>query len=821
MAARRVDRRQHILLEGTAKAEAFTSPYGGGGKLATIPLNRARHGAGLRRQLAAVERELARRRGSAVPAGIEAPKGFYLEFESPPGFDLKFESLESATSGIELMSVRRVGDRQRAIVFVPEGKITYFITRVEKYLTENTAPSKNAPRGNPKNQQLVESVAEIRLAIAESFWTDDLDLLPERGTSSWWEVWLRGEGEPVLQRFRKHAEAMDLDLSERHLVFPERTVVLAQGTLEKFADSLEFLDMLAELRAPREIGGFFMRIVPREQAAWASDLARRTTWPADDAVAVCILDTGINRGHPLLENVLAERDMQACDPNWGKDDHDGHGTEMAGIATYGDLRRALASAGPVTLRHRLESAKILPPPPGANRKELYGAITADGISRVEIDAPVRLRVISMAITSIEDVDRGQPSSWSAEVDKLCVGSDEERRLFFVSAGNLSENAGLDYRDRNETVSIHDPAQAWNALTVGAYTELTEFDEPSHVGWTPVAPAGDLSPSTTTSCVWQGQWPIKPDIVMEGGNMVLSPDRREADFTDSLSVLSTFYQPLVRLFCSSGDTSAATAAAARLGAIVRAYYPERWPETIRALIVDSAEWTQRMREQLVAARDARGVGHLVRCFGFGVPRLARALWSAGNALTLIAESEMQPFAGDKSNEMHLHRLPWPRAQLLSLGDAPVELRVTLSYFIEPNPARRGWKKRHRYASHGLRFSMQKPTESIANFRKRVNKQARDPDEEDVDTGEADQWVVKPGLRGKGSVHHDRWLGIAADLATCEHIAVYPVIGWWRERLALGKSDSRARYSLVVSIRTPETTVDLYQAVQIRIASAVRT
>lgn len=153
---------------------------------------------------------------------------------------------------------------------------------------------------------------------------------------------------------------------------------------------------------------------------------------------------------------------------------------------------------------------------------------------------------------------------------------------------------------------------------------------------------------------------------------------------------------------------------------------------------------------------------------------------------------------------------------------MELRVTLSYYIEPNPARRGWKKRHRYASHGLRFAMQKPTETVPKFRKRVNRDARDPDvEEDIATGEADEWLLKPSLRGKGSLHHDRWRGIAADLASCEHIAVYPVIGWWRERRALGKSESRARYALVISIRTPTAAVDLYKAIQTRIATVIRT
>src|SRR6185436_5211621 len=153
--------------------------------------------------------------------------------------------------------------------------------------------------------------------------------------------------------------------------------------------------------------------------------------------------------------------------------------------------------------------------------------------------------------------------------------------------------------------------------------------------------------------------------------------------------------------------------------------------------------------------------------------------------------------------HVHALPWPKAVLEGLGETPVRLRVTLSYFIEPNPARRGWKNRHRYASHGLRFAVQKPAESVTNLRKRVNKDARDEEEGLGADGDADGWCLKPNLRGKGSLHHDRWRGTAAELAQRSHVAVYPVIGWWRERQALGRSESRARYALVVTIRTPPT------------------
>lgn len=814
MAARKIDRRPHIVVTGTAKAERFTSPQQGGGQTAIPSLDRARHGTALQRQLTKIEADLAAQRGRALPAGVEAPRGFYLEFESPPGFALRLESVEYAPSGIELVAARKVDDKTLAAVYVPQGKIGFFVKRVEAYLTETS------PSGKPKNQPLIDSIAKIRLAVAESFWTDDLDTLPAANARSWWEVWLRGDAEEVLVRFRAQAKSMGLAIGERHLTFPERTVILVEGTLEQFASSLEFLDTLAELRHAAEVGSFFTRLPPTEQAAWAADLATRTKAPSKNAVAVCILDTGVNRGHALLAPALAAKDMHTSKPQWGVDDHDGHGTEMAGIATYGDLRAALASQGPVELRHRIESAKILPPPPAKNRKDLYGAITAEGIGYAEIAAPERLRVISMAITTTDSRDRGQPTSWSSEIDALCAGTDGEQRLFFVSAGNLQENAGLQFRERNETEGIHDPGQAWNALTVGAYTDRIQIDEPSYSGWSGIAARGDLAPTSTTSCIWEPQWPIKPDIVMEGGNMALSPTGKEADFPDSLSVLSTYYKPNVRQFTATGDTSAATAAAARFGAIVRAEYPKLWPETVRALMIDSAEWTPKMQAEINGASSSEGVAHLLRCFGYGVPDATRALWSAGNALTLIAEDELQPFDGSKSNEMHLHKLPWPRAELSALGGVRVQLRVTLSYFIEPNPARRGWRKRHRYASHGLRFAMQKPVESVSAFRKRVNGAARE--DEDVDAGgtDADGWLLKANLRGKGSLHHDRWEGIAADLATREHLAVYPVIGWWRERLALERSQSKARYALVVSIRTPPSSVDIYAAVETLIQTRVR-
>ncbi len=584
--------------------------------------------------------------------------------------------------------------------------------------------------------------------------------------------------------------------------------------------SIEALDVIAELRLAKELPTSVLEMEPVERAVWAKDLAHRITAPPPDAPAVCILDTGLNAAHPLLASAVAPNGVHAYNPTWRVHDDRGHGTAMAGIALYGDLTEPLLASLPVTLTHWIESVKILrqanPNPP-----ELYGVITAESVARAESVPPNRNRVISLAVTTTEFRDRGQPSSWSAEIDKLCAGGDgDPQRLFLVCAGNIDEGAGIEFRAKNEKEGIHDPGQSWNAITVGAFTNRTRIDEPLFAGWTPVARAGELSPISSTSCIWESQWPIKPDIVMEGGNMARSPSGEDATLCDSLSLLTTYFMPMIKPFVTVGDTSAATAGAARIAAMIWANYPKFWPETIRALLVHSAEWTPAMRAEVGHAANVKELEFLLRCYGFGVPEVERALWSAANALTLVIQDNLRPFEGETTNEMKLHALPWPTQELLELGNTKVELRVTLSYFIEPNPGRRGWIRRHRYASHALRFAMQGPVEVVDDFRKRVNTAARGENEKlssFVDEG----WTFKTNLRHKGSLHHDRWEGTAADLALRQHIAIFPVTGWWSTRHHLGHWKNDARYALIVSIRTPETDVDIYEAVanKVRVGTTI--
>jgi hypothetical protein len=375
-----------------------------------------------------------------------------------------------------------------------------------------------------------------------------------------------------------------------------------------------------------------------------------------------------------------------------------------------------------------------------------------------------------------------------------------------------------------TEGVHDPGQAWNAITVGAFTEKDEVDQIKYPGWSPLAPIGDLSPASCTSMNWSRPWPLKPDIVMEGGNMALDPIG-SADNVDSLDLLTTNFQYAIsRPLVNTGDTSAATALASRMAAILQAQYPDCWPETIRALLVHSAEWTPAMKERLAPFRTKQDYENLIRYCGYGAASIDRAMWSANNSLTLIAQDSLQPFdkkgSSGVSRDLNLHNIPWPTELLLELGEIPVEMRVTLSYFIEPNPARRGWGRKYSYASHGLRFEVRRPVETVENFRHRINKAARDEEASRQGSSPTDsKWLLGKNLRKQGSIHSDTWSGTAAELAQRGHIAIFPVMGWWRENVRHRRWGNRARYSLVVTIRTPETEVDLYTPVAMKIAQPV--
>ena len=814
---------RHFILEGFTDTEAFRDRGGRGDSNPVPPRDRPTHAAALRAQLndvrAAVEDAARDAEDSGDGLGIQ------VEFQSFPDIDLAFESLAREAQGIELRNVRRRGPTTCATVFVPTGRLAHFENLIREYLEYR----KDSLGRRRDNQKLLDAIQAIRTASVRALWTDDVDTFPESDTEPFQcEIWIPvgRDREAAIATFRDRAASLGMDVSPGDLRFPERSVVVARTSLSTIQRSIVMLNSIAELRHAKETAEFFDALPLPEQSEWMNELLDRTTFTKDpDAPHACLLDTGVNRAHPLIAPVLDPDDLHTVEPAWGTRDDSGHDTELAGLAIAGNLTGALSGNQHIEVEHRLESVKLLRHD-GANGTDSHhhGYLTAEAVSRPEIAFPARRRAFGMAITARDNRDRGRPSGWSSTLDALAADSDhqgESPRLLVVSAGNVRDPSDWErYPDSNESDGIHDPAQAWNALTVGAYTNLTRITEAHTQGYRPIARGGGLSPFSTTTLGWQRHWPLKPDIVLEGGNAAI--DRLGAVTMPSLSLLTTHRDFAARLFTTTNATSAATALGVRMAAQIMAAYPTLWPETVRALMVHSAEWTDAMKRQFLPGTPQKwDYRRLVQRCGFGVPNLNRALWTVANSLTMIVQGTLQPFQkrpgeGAKTHDMHLHRLPWPKDALESLGEVEVEMRVTLSYFVEPNPSQRG-NSRYRYPSHGLRFDVKRPDESLDAFRARVNAAA---EQGETTSGTKDPfWLLGTNKRHRGSLHSDIWRGAAADLASRAQIAVFPAMGWWRTRHRLGCANRHARYALAVSIRAPDINVDLYSEVASQIEVSI--
>ena len=202
--------------------------------------------------------------------------------------------------------------------------------------------------------------------------------------------------------------------------------------------------------------------------------------------------------------------------------------------------------------------------------------------------------------------------------------------------------------------------------------------------------------------------------------------------------------------------------------LQAENPHYWPETLRGLMVHSAEWTPTMKKNI----SNRGKGDkdqysaLMRQYGYGVPSWDRAVASAKNRATMIVERQIQPFLSKeeknpKYNEFDFLDLPFPKQFLRYHASEKIFLRITLSYFIEPNPGTKmgADQKRvgdvYRYASCGLRFELSEINQSKESFISKYTKlEDQKADLQDIKR-DSSRWQLGYHNRNKGSLHSDLW------------------------------------------------------------------
>ena len=814
----------HIVYVRKPGQIPYTSPRSVPQKKVRQPRNPEEHAS---RLLAQLEQSWTTVNHETLAVAVADKDGTYLSVDLADDCEDILKTLDPAGKGARLCNYKKVqiqpqdteGPRSinTAIIFIPDTERQDFIQKLTDYR------DKRLENGIPKNNALVASINSIQQAMVKALWTDDERNFPSL-EKVWCEIWLdvpdQNHQEDIREHFFSLCDELNIIRKRESLFFPNICVLAVLANHDDLQLLLQRSSQIDEIRKLKDTGNFFTHSPVREQAEWVKDLLARIKIDSNSQVVVGLLDTGVNYRHMLLKPFINEDKCDAIKQEWGKGDHKGHGTEMAGLAAFGDtLFEILQDQSVNTFSHTLSSVKLLPPEEyGENPYELWGDFTKQAVSRLTIMNAGKTKIVCMPITGPSKYEPGHPSSWSAAVDQIAFGVEGQiPTLVFISAGNILKPYAP-YPKKQCDNPIENPAQAWNAVTVGAYTQLTTITDDDFKDRTVVAQSGQLSPFSTTSCTWSKVFPFKPEIVMEGGNAFYD-NEQITDICDDLSILTTNRVLEAGAFTTTNMTSAATALAANLAARIQAEYPDYWPETIRALLIHSAEWTTAMKDQFLPSHPNKSdYVNLLRTVGYGVPDFNRAIRCAKNSLTIVAQKEIQPFIhesghGYHSNEMHLFELPWPEDELLALGEKHVSLKVTLSYFIEPGPGEKSYKNRYKYSSHGLDFDINAVAEDKDAFVLRINKKLQDEQENYQPTGESasDNWLLGSSLRThSGSIHSDVWEGRAADLATSKYIAVYPVIGWWRERHGLNKANTKTRYALVISLSVDED-VDLYTPV----------
>ena len=384
------------------------------------------------------------------------------------------------------------------------------------------------------------------------------------------------------------------------------------------------------------------RVIVPEALSLKLDDVPTVDAPADTSAVICVVDSGVLEGHPLLEPAIVTAKSRSFPAGLGAPvpttPAAGHGTQVAGIALYGDVA-ACAHAKTFEPPLRVINARMLD-----DNNELH---------------PDRMPFLREVVEHVKDECRvlnlsfglepheGFLSVHAAELDALarefCV-------LFVVSSGHVArphlqaQPPPKNYPEfmLGEHWRVLAPGEALNVLTVGGITSNADPFDP-HPSRRVVAPK---RAPTAFGCTGGIKNVIKPELVEVAGNLAYDDlTKTWIENEPGLRVVTTSPR-----FATGGllsfvlGTSYSAPKVAHLAARLVERYPDASPNLLRALLVQSA----RLPEGVVDWDLSRAL----RLCGFGVPDLDRAMYCRPQRATLYYEGEIVP------DEVKLFDIPVP-------------------------------------------------------------------------------------------------------------------------------------------------------------------
>ena len=386
------------------------------------------------------------------------------------------------------------------------------------------------------------------------------------------------------------------------------------------------------------------------------------TRPPSDAPRVCVLDSGIASGHPMLSSAVGESISVPASLGLPVDEH-GHGTQVAGLALYNDISECITNRqfSPFLWVMSAKVTKIEDGPFGRQMKfpdeKLISTQMREAIEYFHREHGCRVFNISLGDERLV-YDGGKPSIWAWTLDDIAKNLDV---IIVVSAGNswpVSQNDDPEeafngypqYLLRPDN-RIIEPATAAIPLTVGslAHSEAPRgAGDRDDVALKTVAQKDVPSPFTRTGPGIGDA--VKPELCEYGGNLVFDHRlNRLQDKNPEVEIVSLHHDHATGiLFAWDKGTSLAAPKVAHYAARILSIFPQASANLVRALLVSSAS----IPEAAKGVLSVLGNDEYLKVCGYGNPNFDIAAYSFDKRVTLFAKNEL---LGDR---FHIYEIPLP-------------------------------------------------------------------------------------------------------------------------------------------------------------------
>lgn len=400
---------------------------------------------------------------------------------------------------------------------------------------------------------------------------------------------------------------------------------------------------------------------------------------------VVLIDSGVD--NPIINPLITYRKNYL---NSGEIENQRHGTNVASKILFGhNFFKEIQEGKEISPSGKIIDVQVL----HQNTGSLAPSVDTDVLMRAIKENVNRfdVTIYNLSITShtpINDHDRVEDIT--VLIDSL---SNEKDLLFLIAAGNQTGNYPLDYLDifntGDHTCNISAPADALNALTVGAISEIADNESICDI-------KGYPAPFTRKGGIRKDI--KKPELVAYGGNVKKDPSGHYNDA--HLSASSNKYGVDVMVengFDRVTGTSLSTPLVTREAMIVLNYlkksnlsqristFDHNKANLVKAILIHSTSQIEQAKIQ---------DHELKRAYGFGRPEGNSALFDNDENSVTIVYADSVSFS--EKRQKLLIKLP---EYLLGMS---VEFKFTLVYNPPVNPNFKEYKMIDLSGSIGLIF-----------------------------------------------------------------------------------------------------------------------